>query len=70
MVFELSEFDLVKFDCIYNITKIINTFCINVQNRIGGVMVSVLTSSAVDRGFEHRTSQTKDGKIGICYFSA
>jgi hypothetical protein len=29
-------------------------------------MVSVLTSSAVDRGFD----ETKDYKIGICCFSA
>ena len=29
------------------------------SNRIGGVMVSVLTSSAVDRGFEPRSGQTK-----------
>ena len=33
-------------------------------------MVSVLASIAVDRGFEHRSGQTKDYKIGICYFSA
>jgi hypothetical protein len=39
-------------------------------NRIGGVMVSVLVSSAVDRGFEPRSGQTKDDKIGICCFSA
>jgi hypothetical protein len=32
-------------------------------------MVSVLASSAVDRGFEFRPSQTKDYKIGICCFS-
>jgi hypothetical protein len=32
-------------------------------------MVSVLASSAVDRGFEHRSDQTKDYKIGICCFS-
>ena len=38
-------------------------------NRIGGVMVSVLTWSAVDRGFEPRSGQTKDYKIGICCFS-
>ena len=38
-------------------------------NRIGGVMVSVLTSSAVDRGFELRLGHTKDYKIGICCFS-
>ena len=36
----------------------------------GGVMVSVLASSAVDRGFEPRSDQTKDYKIGICCFSA
>jgi hypothetical protein len=40
------------------------------QNRIGGVIVSVLASSAVDRGFEPRSSQTKDYKIGMCCFSA
>jgi hypothetical protein len=39
-------------------------------NRIGGVMVKVLVSSAVDRGFEPRSGQTKDYKIGICCFSA
>ena len=33
-------------------------------------MVSVLTSSAVDRGFEPRSDQTKDYKIDICCFSA
>jgi hypothetical protein len=33
-------------------------------------MVSVLTSIAVDRGFEPRSGQTKDYKIGICCFSA
>jgi hypothetical protein len=32
-------------------------------NRIGGVMVSMLTSSAVDRGFEPWSGQTKDLKI-------
>ena len=33
-------------------------------------MVSVLASSAVDRGFEPRSGQNKDYKIGICCFSA
>jgi hypothetical protein len=42
----------------------------NYSNRIGGVMVSVLTSRAVDRGFEPQLGQTKDYKIGICCFSA
>ena len=36
-----------------------NTF----SNRIGGVMVSVLTSSALDLWFEPRSGQTKDYKI-------
>jgi hypothetical protein len=39
-------------------------------NRIGGVMVSVFASSAVDREFEPRSGQTKDDKIDICCFSA
>ena len=33
-------------------------------------MVSMLASSAIDRGFEPRSGQTKDYKIGICCFSA
>ena len=33
-------------------------------------MVSVLSSSAVDRGFDTRSGQTKDFKIGICCFCA
>ena len=32
-------------------------------------MVSVLASSVVDRGFEPRSGQTNDYKIGICFFS-
>jgi hypothetical protein len=32
-------------------------------------MVSVLASSAIDHMFEPRSGQTKDYKIGICYFS-
>ena len=31
-------------------------------NRVGGVMVKVLASSAVDRGFEPRSGHTKDHK--------
>ena len=46
--------------CFYNIMWL--------HNHIGGVMVSVFASSAVDRGFEPRSSQTKDYKI--CCFSA
>jgi hypothetical protein len=42
-------------------------FCLN---SIGGVMVSVFASNAVDCGFESRSGQTKDYIIGICCFSA
>ena len=49
--------------------SVITCFTI-VGNRIGGVLVSVLVSIAVDRGFEPRSDQTKDYKIGICCFSA
>ena len=38
------------------------------MNHIGGVMVSVLASSMVDRGFKPQSSQTKDYKIGMCCF--
>jgi hypothetical protein len=37
-------------------------------NRIDGVMVSVLASSAVGCGFESRSNQTKDYRIGMCCF--
>ena len=51
------------------------TLCLNVRNirkyyyRIGGVMVSVFTSSEVNHGFKPRSGQTKDYKIGIYCFS-
>ena len=32
-------------------------------------MVSVLASSAVDRGYESRSGQTKDYEMGMCCFS-
>ena len=35
------------------------------SNRVGGVMVSVLPTSTVDRGFEHRSGQIKYYNIGI-----
>ena len=38
----------------------------SINNCISGVMVSVLVSSVVDCGFEFRSGQTKDYKIGIC----
>ena len=42
----------------------------NGANRIGGVIVSVLASSVVDRGFVPRSGQTKNYQISIRYFSA
>ena len=33
-------------------------------------MVSVLASSVADSGFEPRSGQSKDCKIGNCFFSA
>jgi uncharacterized ion transporter superfamily protein YfcC len=39
---------------------------VNPKKRIGGVMVIVLASGAVDRGFEHSSNQTKDYEIGMC----
>ena len=44
-------------------------FILSRTNCISGVMVSVLTSSGVDREFETRSGQTKDYEIGICFFS-
>jgi hypothetical protein len=41
----------------------------NIQNRIGVIMVSMIASSAVDRGFKPQTGQTKDYEISICCFS-
>jgi hypothetical protein len=43
---------------------------VSLFNCIGGAMVSVFASSAVDRGFKPRSGQTKNYEIGICYFSA
>ena len=43
---------------------------ITIRNGIGGVMVIVLASSAIDRGFEPQSIQIKDYKIGVCCFSS
>ena len=40
------------------------------MNRNGGVMVSIVASSAVDCEFESWSGQSKDYKIGICCSSA
>jgi len=36
------------------------------SNRIGGVIISILTASAVDHDFKSLSDQAKDSKIGIC----
>jgi len=41
-----------------------------IDNYIGGVIVSVLASNAVHHGFELRSGQTKNYKIGVCCFAA
>jgi hypothetical protein len=42
----------------------------HIFHRIGSVVVGMLASSVVDRGFEPRSGQNKDYEIGICCFSA
>jgi hypothetical protein len=63
-------------ECITNVSKMIK-YIVRTElhthvyyNHIGGVMISVLASSAVDRGLVPRSGQTKDYEIGICCFSA
>ena len=53
----------------YKCSAILECLFIMSFNRIGDVMVSVLVSNAVDRGFDPRSGQTKDYEIGICCFS-
>ena len=57
---------------VHNSTNINNQLSLtsNQIKRIGGAMVSMHASSAVDRGFEPWSGKTKDYKIGICCFSA
>jgi hypothetical protein len=50
--------------------KVTRFYCILITNNIGGVMVSIFYSSAIDHGFGPRSCQTKDYKICICCFSA
>jgi len=44
---------------------ILNMYYLTI-NQIGGIMISVLASNAVGRGFELRSVQNKDYSIGIC----
>ena len=50
--------------------KKINKNKMEIGNRMGSVMVSVLASSVIDCGYELQSCQTKEYKISICCFSA
>ena len=58
------------FRCIFVILCLLAYILTQNTHNIGGVMVSVLTSSAVGCGLEPRLNQTKYYQIGICCFSA
>ena len=45
-------------------------YYVHARNRVGGAMVSVLASGAVDRVFNPQLYETKECMIGICCFSA
>ena len=45
------------------------TKCSYYSDPLGGVVFSILASIVADRGFEPRSGQAKDYKIGICCFS-
>ena len=48
----------------------VQLFHLRLGNCISGVVGSMLTLNAEDRGFKLRSCQTKDYNIGICCFSA
>jgi hypothetical protein len=54
--------DSINFTIIFQKFLTLNHICI--------AMASVFLLNVVDRGFESRSDQTKDNKIGICCFSA
>ena len=65
------NYDVLRFyNVIYQSWLAVHTQHLPSSNRIGGVMVRVLASSVVERGFEPQSGQTKDYKIGICCYSA
>ena len=61
------KFSKKEYGCKWYIT---NYQTLHLDTNRGGEMSSVLASSAVDRGFEPRSAQTKDYTIGICCISA
>jgi hypothetical protein len=63
-------FQIIYWRTIRNFDYKNNKNKIKIGNRIGSVMVSVLASSAIYCGYELRSCQTKEYKIGMCCFSA
>ena len=58
--------------CILHTRGISFVFSLTLQVEInsGGVLVSMMASSVIDRGFEPQSVQTKDSKIGSsCFFA-
>ena len=55
---------------IWTLIVIVQLKLISGRNRVGDVMVRVLSSSAIDSRLESRLDQTKDSKICNCCFSA
>jgi hypothetical protein len=51
----------MDYDYLFGIFKLFSS-------QTGGVIVGVPVSSAIDRGFYIRSSQTKGYKIGICCY--
>ena len=60
----------IENEALNNINMFADDTSLYCVDHIGGVMVSVLASSVVDRGFKPRLGHTKDYKIGMCCFSA
>ena len=64
------EFDASFVEFTFCSCQTVSTVLSYSKNNIGGVMVSVLTSSVIYRGYKPRSDQSKDYKIGIGCFSA
>jgi hypothetical protein len=64
---QIIEREFILILCIHICRMFIHIYW---ENRLGGVIVNVLASSVVNRGFEFRSGRTKDYTIGMCCFSA
>ena len=64
-----TVFSVCLLQLCYLLVWYIRTSLTSLDSSIGGVMVRVLASSVVDRGFQPRSGQTKDYEIGVCCFS-